>query len=121
MGNRKALQPAKKRPVYVNGVWCESLTEGMVRARKILKRTVRLWEIQRAANGQIAIPGLTVSEAPPDGGQEKTCADCLNCKVSAASANLAWCAASKNKAVYELAHWTARKPCKQFDDMGEEE
>jgi hypothetical protein len=62
LGNRAALQPAKKRPVYVNGVYCESLAAAAKQASKVLGRAVHVWEIHRAANGKIVIAGLTIGE-----------------------------------------------------------
>ena len=55
MGVRKAHQPAKKRPVIINGVYCSSLTE----ASRFFD--LPLWKIQRLVNGDIKIEGIIVS------------------------------------------------------------
>ena len=65
MGTRKARQPAQKRPVYVNGVYCPTLTAGAKYASEILLREVQVYEIQRAANGELKINGVYVTEVPP--------------------------------------------------------
>ena len=65
MGTRKAMQPARKRPVYVNGVYCPTLTAGAEYAGEILSREVKVYEIQRAANGVSKIPGIDVREEQP--------------------------------------------------------
>jgi len=65
LGTRKARQPAQKRPVYVNGVYCPTLTAGAKYASGILLREVQVYEIQRIANGELKIYGLDVSDKPP--------------------------------------------------------
>jgi len=65
VGTRKARQPARKRPVYVNGTYCESLAAAARKASKIKRREIKLWEIQRIVNGAKTIKGLTVTETPP--------------------------------------------------------
>jgi hypothetical protein len=65
MGTRKARQPAQKRPVYVNGIYCPTLTAGAKYASEILLREVQVYEIQRAANGELKIDGVYVTEVPP--------------------------------------------------------
>jgi len=62
---RKARQPAQKRPVYINGEYCPTLTAGAKYASGILLREVQVYEIQRIANGELKIQGLDVSDKPP--------------------------------------------------------
>ena len=59
------MQPARKRPVYVNGAYCPTLTAGAEYAGGILSREVKVYEIQRAANGVSKICGIDVSEEQP--------------------------------------------------------
>ena len=61
----RVFQNAKKRPVYVNGVYCESLAAGAREASRILGVEVHLWQIQRAVNGEKMIIGLDISEISP--------------------------------------------------------
>jgi len=61
----KAGQSTRKRPVYINGVYCESLTSGAREATRILGEEVPLWKIQKVLNGDLLIPGITVSEELP--------------------------------------------------------
>jgi hypothetical protein len=56
-------QTSKKRPVFVNGVRCEGMSEGARYSSEVLKRTVYLWEIQRILNGKKRIDGLEVIRA----------------------------------------------------------
>jgi len=65
LGTRKARQPARKRPVYVNGVYCESLVAGAREASRVVKREVKLWEIQRCLKGAKRIKGIEVVEKTP--------------------------------------------------------
>ena len=54
--------------------------------------------------------------------KKKTCIDCLNCKVSAMSTPVrrkCFCSESKKKTVYNESYWLVKKPCDEFDDMGE--
>jgi len=55
----------KKRAVYVNGVYCESLTAGATEATRVLGREVAIWQIQRAMDGDLIIFGIDISEKPP--------------------------------------------------------
>jgi hypothetical protein len=51
---------------------------------------------------------------------EKTCLDCLHCKVSANSSDknrLCFCAGTKNKARHKEPFWKVKKVCKRFIDM----
>jgi len=52
----------KKRPLYVNDMYCESLAEAAVCASEVLHRKVRTWEMQRVADGEAAIEGITVRD-----------------------------------------------------------
>ena len=70
----RVFQNAKKRPVYVNGIFCVSMAAGARRASMILGRDVQLWEIQRAANGIKKIDGLDISEMSPQ--QKQTSGFC---------------------------------------------
>jgi len=53
---------------------------------------------------------------------QKTCCDCLHCKVAAASDKsnrVFFCAISTNKLRYTEIYWFAiKKVCKNFNDMG---
>ena len=55
---------------------------------------------------------------------QKTCFDCLHCKVSAEkqeSKTMYFCEVSKNKIKKEEVFWLAvKKVCKNFDDMDDE-
>jgi hypothetical protein len=62
----KSGQSTRKRPVYVNGEYCESMTTGARKASVIIGHEVPLWEFQRMLNGQKKISGVTVSETPPE-------------------------------------------------------
>jgi len=52
---------------------------------------------------------------------QKTCCDCLHCKVSATSTKnniLCFCKVSKNQLRYNETYWLAlKKMCKKFEDM----
>jgi hypothetical protein len=51
---------------------------------------------------------------------KKTCADCLNCKVSAKSTDncrLCYCAETKKKIPRKESYWLVRKICVEFEDM----
>lgn len=56
MGNRKPHQSAKKRPVYVNGIYCESLA--------VASRVTGIpsWKLHRVANAEIEIERYKVTE-----------------------------------------------------------
>jgi hypothetical protein len=56
-------QSSKKRPVYVNGKYCEGMAAGARHASEVLKREVFLWEIQRILDGVKHISGLEVIRA----------------------------------------------------------
>jgi len=62
LGARKS---GAKRPVYVNGECCESMTVAAVKATRISGTEVKLWQIYRAVNGKLKIRGIDVSEKPP--------------------------------------------------------
>jgi len=52
---------------------------------------------------------------------EKTCIDCLNCKVSAQSTEtqrVCFCAEKKKKTLHKEHYWLAKKTCNEFVDMG---
>lgn len=59
----KSGQSSKKRPVYVNGKYCEGMSAGARHAGEVLKREVFLWEIQRILDGVKRISGLEVIRA----------------------------------------------------------
>ena len=61
----RALQSTKKRPVFINGIRCESLTAGAKEASRILGREIRIWQIHRALTSKLRIPGLVVSDKKP--------------------------------------------------------
>jgi len=50
----------------------------------------------------------------------KTCFDCLHCKVSAKSKNLrlCFCAETKKKVNHKDDFWLKKPVCKKFDFMG---
>jgi hypothetical protein len=53
---------------------------------------------------------------------EKTCLDCLHCKVSVQSTEinrLCFCAEKEKKVTHKEAYWQAKKVCKNFNDMSE--
>jgi len=53
---------------------------------------------------------------------EKTCIDCLSCKVSAKSTpvqRVCFCSESKEKTLHKESYWLAKKICNEFEDMGE--
>jgi len=52
--------------------------------------------------------------------KEKTCIDCLNCKVSKYSTNkkrLCFCSEIGKKAMLEEVYWKKRTVCNNFNDM----
>ena len=52
--------------------------------------------------------------------KEKSCVDCLHCKVSAISpfyCFLCFCAMSKKKEIYQEPYWVRKPVCKKFEDM----
>ena len=53
-----------ERPVYINGIYCKSMTAGAKRASFMLKRKVRLYQIQRVLDGGLILNGLTVTDRP---------------------------------------------------------
>jgi hypothetical protein len=55
----------KKRAVYVNGVWCESLAEAAKEATRIMKTKIFVWKISRVLDGSLTVRGLEISEKPP--------------------------------------------------------
>ena len=57
---------AKKRPVYVNGVYCESLSAAAREASRVLKREIQLWQVHRAVIGRKKIAGLRIEELLPE-------------------------------------------------------
>jgi hypothetical protein len=61
LGARKS---GAKRPVYVNGECCESMTVAAVKATQISGTEVKLWQIYRAVNGGLKIKGVDISEKP---------------------------------------------------------
>jgi hypothetical protein len=65
LGTGKGYRSAKRRSVYVNGVYCESLTAGAREASQASGRDISFWQIQRVVNGKLKIPGLDISEKPP--------------------------------------------------------
>jgi hypothetical protein len=51
---------------------------------------------------------------------QKTCADCLHCKVSAKSTEkcrLCFCSESKKHIKHKETYWLVKKPCNEFEDM----
>jgi hypothetical protein len=54
---------------------------------------------------------------------EKTCFDCLHCKVSAKSTKycrLCFCAEAEVKKNHKETYWLAKPVCEKFDDMSEQ-
>ena len=55
--------------------------------------------------------------------EEKTCVDCLHCKVSKKSSEnsrLCFCMESKEKVRHKETYWLNKQPCDHFVDMCEE-
>jgi hypothetical protein len=53
--------------------------------------------------------------------RNKTCIDCLHCKVSAKSTannRLCYCAKERKKARYREPFWLEKKVCGEFESMG---
>ena len=51
---------------------------------------------------------------------EKTCFDCLHCKVSKKSTDkcrLCFCAETKKKERHKETYWLVKPVCKKFEDM----
>jgi hypothetical protein len=51
---------------------------------------------------------------------QKTCLDCLYCKVSARSTSncrLCFCSETRAKERHKEQYWLEKKPCGKFDDM----
>jgi hypothetical protein len=76
LSTKKARKESVKRPVYVNGVYCKSLTDGAKEATRVLKREVEVWEVQRVVNNALVIEGAEIKEAL---NEKEVCkeADCL--------------------------------------------
>ena len=56
--------------------------------------------------------------------ENKTCVDCLHCKVSATSTKnrrMCFCSLTKAKERHKLTHWQNKKVCKKFFDMSVDE
>jgi hypothetical protein len=54
--------------------------------------------------------------------KQKTCLDCLYCKVSAkstANCRLCFCSETKSKERHKDAYWLAKNLCRKFEDMSE--
>jgi len=54
---------------------------------------------------------------------QKTCLDCLYCKVSAKSTDkcrLCFCERINEKKLHKEPYWLAKKPCVDFEDMASE-
>jgi hypothetical protein len=54
---------------------------------------------------------------------QKTCADCLHCKVSAKSVEndrVFFCSKNKNKTTHKETYWLTKPVCKKFVDMTEQ-
>jgi len=54
--------------------------------------------------------------------KQKTCLDCLHCKVSAKSTAygmVCFCSQNKKKTFHNKAYWTVKTICKKFVDMTE--
>ena len=52
--------------------------------------------------------------------EEKSCADCLHCKVSTRSTEkrrLCFCAKTKKKERHKESYWLIKPVCKKFNDM----
>jgi hypothetical protein len=52
--------------------------------------------------------------------RQKTCLDCLNCKVSAKSTDkcrLCFCSETKKKINRKETYWLTKKLCDEFEDM----
>ena len=52
--------------------------------------------------------------------KEKTCVDCLHCKVSVKSTEncrMCFCAKFGKKAVVSELHWGKKQVCQKFEDM----
>jgi hypothetical protein len=52
--------------------------------------------------------------------KNKTCSDCLHCKVSAKSTEkcrLCFCAETKKKVKHKEHYWLAKNVCRKFEDM----
>jgi hypothetical protein len=53
---------------------------------------------------------------------EKTCCDCLHCKVSAKSVEngrICFCSENKNKTTHKEMYWLTKPVCEKFVDMTE--
>ena len=61
LGSRKS---GNKRPVYVNGVYCESMIAGAKEAARILGKEVTPWQMHRVVNEGLKI-GVDISEKRP--------------------------------------------------------
>jgi len=54
--------------------------------------------------------------------KQKTCLDCLHCKVSAKSTAygmLCFCSQNKKKTIHQKAYWLVKTICKKFVNMSE--
>jgi hypothetical protein len=54
--------------------------------------------------------------------ENKTCLDCLNCKVSVKSTEkrrMCFCTETKNRMIHTDLYWINRKLCDEFEDMTE--
>ncbi|MDR2923467.1 MAG: hypothetical protein LBU85_09030 [Treponema sp.] len=72
----RSRRSAKRRPVYVNGIYCESIAAGAREASRALGENVPYCKIQRALNGKMELHGLDISEKPPEKSEvEKTPAE----------------------------------------------
>ena len=58
------MSKGAKRPVYVNGAYCESMAAGAKHSSVILGRAVQLYQIQRILDGRLTIKGLAVTDKP---------------------------------------------------------
>jgi hypothetical protein len=53
--------------------------------------------------------------------KNKTCIDCLHCKVSAKSTvnnRMCYCSMSQNREQHKELYWSERKVCGEFSNMG---
>ena len=61
----RAGQSTRKRRVYVNGMFCESMTAAAIKASNVMGRKVELWEIQRILQGKKRFIGIDISTLSP--------------------------------------------------------
>jgi len=58
----KVFQSTLERPVYINGLYCKSLSDAARVASGMLGINIPLWKIQRAISGTIKINGIEIRE-----------------------------------------------------------